>query len=148
MPRKAKPTISGAPAQPVGPVAGQNYGAGVQQMALQQAMPAPDVRAAGAAAPAPTDQPPAPVAPEGPSDAERFQQAMQAAQAATPEVGLLTRPPERPDEPVTHGLPIGAGAGPEVLAMRRGTPTGDQLRRLTQLTGDPLFARLADRARA
>lgn len=29
----------------------------------------------------------------------------------------FARPTERPGEPVTHGLPIGAGGGPEVLGM-------------------------------
>lgn len=29
----------------------------------------------------------------------------------------FNRPSERPGEPMTHGLPIGAGAGPEVLGM-------------------------------
>src|ERR1019366_9296670 len=29
--------------------------------------------------------------------------------------GPLTRPTERPNEPVTHGLPMGPGGGPEVL---------------------------------
>jgi len=29
--------------------------------------------------------------------------------------GPLTRPTERPNEPVTHGLPVGPGAGPEAL---------------------------------
>ena len=29
--------------------------------------------------------------------------------------GPLTRPSERPNEPVTHGLPVGPGAGPEAL---------------------------------
>lgn len=28
---------------------------------------------------------------------------------------LLDRPTERPNEPVTHGLPVGPGAGPEAL---------------------------------
>ena len=29
--------------------------------------------------------------------------------------GPLDRPTERPNEPVTHGLPVGPGAGPEAL---------------------------------
>jgi hypothetical protein len=36
--------------------------------------------------------------------------------AGAPMVGPpLTRPTERPNEPVTHGLPVGPGAGPEAL---------------------------------
>lgn len=30
--------------------------------------------------------------------------------------GPLNRPTERPDEPVTHGLGVGPGAGPEILS--------------------------------
>lgn len=40
----------------------------------------------------------------------------------------LSRPSERAGEPVTHGAPVGAGAGPEVLGMA--DPTGDELRAL------------------
>ena len=147
MPRKAKSTMSGAPGQAVGPVAGQQYGAGVEQMALQQAMPAPDARAAQPQPdPAMTAEPA--MAPAPPSDAERFMQALSAAKSATPDTGLLARPTDRPNEPGTHGLAVGQGAGPEALTMRRGTPAGDTLRRLTEQTGDALFARLADRAGA
>lgn len=150
MPRKAKPTISGAPPQPVGPVAGQNYGAGAQQMALQQAMPAPNERAQSME-PAPT----APAiggtpasAPPPESEAERYMRMLDAAKAATPSTGLLTQPTARPDEPVTAGLPIGAGPGPEILQARTSTPAGDLLRRLSSATGDPSFAELARKAGA
>jgi len=37
--------------------------------------------------------------------------------------GTLTGPSNRPDEPVTAGLPIGAGAGPDALTP---TPAHDQ----------------------
>jgi hypothetical protein len=33
-----------------------------------------------------------------------------------PPVVGLTDPTQRPDEPITHGLPFGPGGGPEVLA--------------------------------
>lgn len=45
----------------------------------------------------------------------------------------LTRPTERPGEPVTHGLPIGAGGGPEVL----GLPPDNVGQLLDQLTRQP-----------
>lgn len=34
----------------------------------------------------------------------------------------LYRPTERPDEPMTHGLPVGPGAGPEALRMTTPAP--------------------------
>lgn len=40
------------------------------------------------------------------------------AQVESPLAQLLLRPTIFPDEPVTAGLPIGAGAGPEVLPRR------------------------------
>lgn len=45
----------------------------------------------------------------------------------------LTAPTERPDEPITAGLPIGAGPGPEALVSQGGpdgTPELDLLRQL------------------
>jgi hypothetical protein len=35
-----------------------------------------------------------------------------------PPVVGLTDPTQRPDEPITHGLPFGPGGGPEVLASK------------------------------
>ena len=45
----------------------------------------------------------------------RFDAAITAARRAPGASGGLTAPTTRPDEPVTAGLPIGAGPGPEVL---------------------------------
>jgi hypothetical protein len=45
---------------------------------------------------------------------------------ATTQAGQITplyAPTQRPDEPITAGVPIGAGPGPEVLAMN--TPAAD-----------------------
>ena len=73
MPRKAKTTLSGQPAQPIGAVAGQMYGAGVEQMALQRQMPAPQV--SGPVAPPAGAAPPVPVEPLQPSPADKHQRA-------------------------------------------------------------------------
>lgn len=69
--------------------------------------------------------------------AERAQQAMPLRQAVQPPGapqtppqpgpqpggrGDFARTTERPGEPVTHGLPIGAGAGPEALGAMAPTP--------------------------
>ena len=45
------------------------------------------------------------------------------------ELGALDRPTDRPSEPVTHGAPIGPGAGPEALLPGTvSNTTADRLR--------------------
>lgn len=85
---------------------GQQYGQGVQQQALSQAM-SPTVNAGS----------PAPPLPPG---------------LAPGSLGALTRPTERPDEPVTAGAPM--GAGPNQIP---GLPTAAPPR-------DPIGASIAD----
>ena len=72
------------------------YGAGVEQSAIKAGAPmakTPDVRGARA------------------SD-------VRAAAAQTP-VTPLYAPSQRPDEPITAGIPMGAGPGPEVLGINQ-----------------------------
>ena len=72
------------------------YGAGVEQAAIKAGAPlarTPDVRGARA------------------SD-------VRAAAAQTP-VTPLYAPSQRPDEPITAGIPMGAGPGPEVLGINQ-----------------------------
>lgn len=166
MPRKAKPTLSGKPGQAVSPVPGQMYGAGVEQAALQQAMPAPNARIQPSAAytsPG-TGQQMATAARlggaqmdgvqgdvergaiQGLSEAERYQRALDAARQMQGQAGLLTQPSNRPTEPITAGLSTGPGGGPEMMQMQFGSPTGTTLRRLSQITGDPYFRDLAAKA--
>lgn len=71
----------------------QTYGQAGQQMAAQRAVPLP------AAPPVPGPQPGAPGA-AGPFPTP----------ADTPN---LTDPTNRPDEPLTHGMPFGPGPGPD-----------------------------------
>lgn len=74
------------------------YGEGVQTQAIMQGAPmakTPDVRGA-----------------------QGSQVKAAAAQAAGAPVTPLFAPTERPNEPVTHGVAMGPGAGPEVLGMR------------------------------
>lgn len=151
MPRTRK-TQGGAPAQPVSPVGGQMYGAGVEQAALQQAMPAPQLQQGtslpatnpneAAMAGAPTSAPA--VAQRAPAD--KFAELIARAQQIKAQGGLLTAPSARPNEPVTAGMVQGLGPGPDALAARTGNPTGMTLRKLSQLRGDPYYAELADRA--
>lgn len=59
----------------------------------------------------------------------------------------LNAPTERPYEPITHGLPIGPGGGPEVLNLPTNS-TSMQLRQLASQTGDGLIADMASRLEA
>lgn len=67
--------------------------------------------------------------------------AQQGAAAATPSVPMpqvtpLTAGTQRPDEPVTAGLPFGPGAGPEVLAVPALTPL-DRMKRMYRAHPNP-----------
>lgn len=91
---------------PVAAGPAQQYGDRAAQQAAQRALPvAPTPLALGSGAPAPAAAPPQP-----------GNVLAQAASFNGPgEASTLDRPTERPDEPVTHGLPVGPGGGPEVL---------------------------------
>jgi hypothetical protein len=66
---------------------------------------------------------------------------MQAVQAMNPGQGLYA-PTQRPSEPITTGMSIGAGAGPE--ALRTGDRVARTLRLLADVSGDARFSELAD----
>jgi hypothetical protein len=83
-------------AQPVRTAPGQPYGQAVAQQRAQQAIPLP--------ATPPVQASPAPAVP--------------------PDPGMLHAPSARPGEPVTAGLPVGAGPGPEALGT---IPQNDQI---------------------
>lgn len=143
MPR-AKKTISGAPAQAVKSVPGQRYGEGVQQAAMQQAMPAPNVRQAAPPQPAPTQQAmptaqPAPQAmPQQPVDVGGFLQQLPK--------NLLG---QNGNGPVTAGLPFGPGSN-SIPSLR--TPLNglnvDMLQRMYDITGNPRIRALLERAKS
>lgn len=151
MPR-ARKTQSGAAAMSTQQIPGQQYGKGVEQVALQNAMPAP--QAPSVASPLPQQGPsagvPVPaggaVPPTAPSAAPAPTDPTAAFAALRDRVGLLGQPTNRPDEPITAGLARGPGPGPEVLNMRQGSPLGTTLRNLASQLGDPYFAQIADRA--
>lgn len=143
MPRKPK-TSAGRPAQGVEAIAGQTYGRGVEQEQLQRAMPSPDAQTEARQAVAAA----APQAVPAPQQQMSFEQLLSGAQGAGQDAGLLTSPTQRPDEPLTAGLAIGRGPGPEVLRARLPESPGVQfLNRMASLTGDPYFADLARRGR-
>lgn len=94
---------------PIQTAPGQTYGEAGAQQAAQHAIPTANGPTMPASPGAPASLPPqgAP----GLSDIMA-----QATQHAGPSNSLaIDRPTERPDEPVTHGLPGGPGAGPEAL---------------------------------
>lgn len=91
--------------QPVRTAPSAQYGEGAKLQAAQRAMPLPDnsglpapAAAGGGGAPQASPQ----AAPTGPLPGE---------------LGALDRPTDRPGEHVSTGLPIGPGAGPEVLSQ-------------------------------
>jgi hypothetical protein len=109
-----------APGTPV--FKGQPYGAATEQAA---------VAASGGGA-APPGQPPGAGAPVGGPPG-----------VAPGGLGPLTRPTERPGEPITHGLASGPGGGPEVLGLdSRNDDTALQLRALYQRFPLPEIAEL------
>lgn len=88
--------------QPIRTTPGQTYGVAGQQAQAQAQMPLPSGGPnAGPMAPQPAGMGPAlPGLGAGPTPGS---------------LGPLHAPTDRPNEPVTHGLPTGPGAGPEVL---------------------------------
>lgn len=131
MPRKQKapPGNPGRPdlqQQPIRTPASPGYGQGVALEQAQQAAPLP--------------QEPGP-----PSPAD-----VQAAASAMPfPPGGIGDPSARPNEPLTAGLGVGAGPGPEVLARPQGAPTvAATLMRLAAESGDPELIEMAQLARA
>ena len=95
-------------AAPVTAAPNQPYGIAAQQIAAQGVVPMGPQPIAGGGQAGP---------PSAPSDPNAMVAALQAHAAAGggPHPQGFTRPTERPNEPVTHGLPIGPGAGPEAL---------------------------------
>lgn len=93
---RAYPQRRDLTAQKIQVAGGQEYGKRQEQEEAQRALPM-------AGAPAPP-APPAPSAGSGPLPGS---------------FGPLTRPSERPGEPLTTGIPMGAGPGPEALSMSR-----------------------------
>lgn len=142
MPRKAKrKTLSGVPGATPTPPVDVPYGEGERSLESQRRMPVADYSATAEGA---SGQPAGggsanPQPPVGSLD-----QALAAAQAMAPPTNLLTQPSARPNEPLTAGLPIGPGPGPEVLAS--GDRTVRTLRMLADVTADAGFSELAEMA--
>lgn len=93
----------------------QTYGEAGHQIAAQRAIPisgTPTVAPAQTPGAPASSVPPAPQGAPGPGDL----MAMAQGHNGPGDSMALDRPTERPNEPVTHGLPGGPGAGPEALS--------------------------------
>lgn len=136
MPRgKPRTTQSGDPAQKIASVPGQRYGEGVEQQAMQRAMPAPDM----VEATAPSAAPAQPVMPMPPVDPAAIQGYLQ---SHNPNMLGGTA---LPDQPVTAGMSSGPGPGVSAIAGPR-TPPSRWLQRMAEDTGNPKWRRLAEQA--
>jgi hypothetical protein len=109
-------------AQPARIPTGMPYGQAQELEQAQQQMPLPQA---------------------GPMDG--FNQALGAAAAHDFAPVPLNAPTARPSEPVTAGLPVGPGPGPEVLGQRRGL--SDLLARLHAETQNDVILDMLDSAR-
>lgn len=89
--------------QPVMAASGQPYGARQAQEAAQEAIPLPA---------APPVSAPVPPRPQGPAPGS---------------LGVFNRPTEFPDEPLTAGMAMGPGAGPEAVSRGVALNETDQL---------------------
>ena len=72
-----------------------------------------------------------------------MQGGLRAAARMRPQTSLYA-PTQRPSEPITAGMPLGAGPGPE--AIRTGDRVARTFRLIADVTGDPRFEELADLA--
>lgn len=147
MPRKAK-------TQPVQTAASQAYGVAGEQKQAMTAMPLPDSRApapaskgtgaspgAGVVAPSP--------APGTPNVLDPMQVAMGTARQIPKPPAILGAPSQNEAQPVTAGLPMGAGPGPEALGVQpiRTDPVVEVLEAAAVLTGAPQLMEAARRRR-
>lgn len=106
------------PNQPYPMGGGQGYGEQKAMMDSQAQMPVSSPQAPGPTA-GPPGLPGQPQAPLGPAPGE---------------LGTFHGPTERPNEPITHGLPTGPGGGPEVLSNPATRPA---LTLLQQMAASP-----------
>jgi hypothetical protein len=62
--------------------------------------------------------------------------------------GAFNRPTEMPQQPVSAGLPFGAGPGPEALGMIQRPKVSQTIAQLASMSNDPELLQLAQRAQA
>lgn len=123
----------------------QTYGVGQDQLAQQAAIPLPNNRA-----PSPAAAPPEAPAPGQTPPADPLARAVESAGAMPFHPVGLAGPSAFPDEPLTAGLGIGHGPGPEALPPmpHARNYTADVLATLAEVRQSPQLAALADRLRS
>lgn len=145
MPRKRKPAgpsnQGGYGAQPIAEPTGRPYGERKESVDSQRAMPLPQ-DPGPQAGPAPAG-PASPAGAPAPDPEARLEAAMRTAQRMRAPQPLFG-PTTRPGEPITAGMPTGAGPGPEVL--RTGDRVARTFRQLAEASGDARFEQLAELA--
>jgi hypothetical protein len=132
----------------------QGYGVRGEQMAAQAEMPLPQNRAPGGApsapAGAPVEDPAAPPGSIGPppegGGGDPMAALLAEAAAAPAPPGTLDAPTAFPDEPITAGLDVGEGPGPEALMAPEVNRTAETLSIIAEVTGDPRIMDLARQA--
>lgn len=138
-PPGAPPGLGQPNGQPIQVPTGGAYGEAQDLRQQQQATPLPQMP------PPPSGPPQAPGAPPAPVN---MGAAMQAAQnMPPPNLGSLSRPTERPGEPVTAGLPGGAPVTPgtQMTAPDNGS-ISSMLSKMAAATGSAALNQLAGRA--
>ena len=109
----------------------QAYGQKGDQLAAQAAMPLPQTNAAPMPRGMPTERA---ISPD----------AVAAAQAFDPGITPLGSPTSRPNEPITAGLSVGPGPGPEIFAQPgRAKRLAETLTMFARVSGDDAFLEMA-----
>ena len=92
---------------PIQTATGQGYGVAAQQQAAQRAIPVAAQPVPGASA--------APAAPSTPQAQSVSGNMQMPASSKLPGELMWDHPTERPEEPITHGVDVGPGAGSEAM---------------------------------
>lgn len=143
MPRKKNTTMSGAPAAPAAAPVGVPYGEGERALESQRRMPVPDFADAGGPTPPGGAEGGAAGGGEAP---DRLAQVLQMARdQIAPSQQALSTPSNRPQEPVTQGLP---GSSRPLPVDPITNAALYELRAIAKRTGYPEFLQLLARAEA
>lgn len=120
--------------------ASQSYGQKTEQLQAQAQMPIPQAQ---------TDVPRPPAGVAAQQQRPDINDAiLSMAKEYDPGITPLGAPSQRGGEPVTAGLSLGAGPGPEIFSQpTRALRAADGLEMLSQYSGDDAFRQLADRIR-
>lgn len=138
-----------APPAPIARIPDEPYGEQAQQVAAQRQIPGAggpglpaNVGPQGPGAGMPLSPPQTGQGGPGPLGHDQIAALLQQHANRVPEGGILNRPTDRPNEPVTQGLSVGPGRGPEIL---KGVGAAVHQNTLEQATVAQLLNNLANR---